>query len=148
MKVNIINHTYLFLEGTWNARGQFWDENGNSTPVEGESVIIHKKGLWLNESWMKLLAADPVVIKNNYEIRPFEKDIAAWRSFNPALGIFRGYFVVIEDTIISCFSSENDGLKGTECLVRIKDTKYKDKGFIFKKYNKLSSWAVELERVE
>ncbi|SFH41029.1 hypothetical protein SAMN05660649_05108 [Desulfotomaculum arcticum] len=55
--------------------------------------------------------------------------------------------MVIEDTILSTYVSEDGDYSGPESLVKISDNLYKTKGFAFKGNSKLSSWSVELIKV-
>ena len=141
-----MNHTFLFLEGTWNAKGSYYDEINNIIQVEGSTTITHQNELWINEGYMKLLLDNPIELHNRYEIIPFEKDFTSWQSYNPALGTLIGKFMVVEDIIISTYITESGEYSGAECLIKIRDNLYKAKGFAFKGNYKLSSWSVELTK--
>ncbi|WP_092476202.1 hypothetical protein [Desulfotruncus arcticus] len=78
---------------------------------------------------------------------PIVNDFTTWQSYNPALGLLIGKFMVIEDTILSTYVSEDGDYSGPESLVKISDNLYKTKGFAFKGNSKLSSWSVELIKV-
>lgn len=143
-----MKHTFLLMEGIWIAKGTFYDENNNIIQVEGSTKITHKKELWLNEGYMKLMLDNPIEMQNRYEIIPFDKDFTSWQSYNPALGTLIGKFMVVEDTIISTYTTENGEYSGSECLIKINDNLYSTKGFAFKGNSKLSSWSVELSKVK
>jgi hypothetical protein len=136
------------LEGTWIAKGHYYDENNNIIPVEGGTTITHRDKIWVNEGHMKLLLDNPIELHNRYEIVPFKKDFTSWRSYNPALGTLIGKFMVVEDTIISTYITENGEYSGSECIIQISDTLYVTKGFAFKGDSKLSSWSVKLSMVK
>ncbi|MDF9408398.1 MAG: hypothetical protein A4E52_01309 [Pelotomaculum sp. PtaB.Bin013] len=143
-----MKHTYLFLEGIWLAKGIYYDENGNPSNVEGQSEITHLNDLWLNNSYMTLSGEDPVELRNDYEIVPFEKDFTSWKSFNPGLGTLLGRFVVIDDSIISLFSTEKGDLFGSEFLTKINDSEYIGKGVLYNAAGKISSWSIRLVKEE
>ncbi|MBP2655206.1 MAG: hypothetical protein H6Q73_2775 [Firmicutes bacterium] len=141
-----MKHTFIFLPGTWNVNGKYYDINGNETLVQGESVIIHSDNLWLNKGYMKLLGDEPIEIRNQYEIIPFQQDFTTWESFNPSIGRLTGRFMVVDDTIISLCVSEDGNYSGSECMIKVSDMLYKSRGFAFKDNEKLSSWSVELTK--
>ena len=91
----------------------------------------------------------PLEIKNRYEVIPFSDDnpyVAQWKSVNTALGRLSGKFVIIDDTILSIYQSEESVHSGTEVLVKIEEGYYQNKGCLFKGNDKLSSWAFELRK--
>ncbi len=142
-----MQHTFLLSEGTWVAKGNYFDELNNSIPVEGKTIITHTDKLWFNEGYMELLLDSPMRFENKYEIVPFVKDHTSWKSFNPALGTLLGKFAVIDDTILSAYVSEDNQYSGVECMIKINNTTYASKGFAFKGIEKLSSWDVTLEKI-
>lgn len=143
-----MNHTFLFTEGVWLAKGVYYDEQNNVIKAEGRVVISHQEQLWINEGVMSLMLDSPIELKNRYEIKPFQGDFTSWQSFNPALEKLIGKFMVVEDTIISTYTTENNDYSGSECVVKINDTLYIAKGFAFQGDTKLSSWSMELSKVE
>ncbi len=139
-----MKHTYLFQEGTWNTKGTYYDENNNPLSVEGQSEITHLKELWFNDSYMSVQGDTPVKLINKYEIAPFEKEFTMWQSVNPALGRLLGRFVVVEDSIISLFSSGNGEYFGSEFVTKINDSEYTGKGVLYNAAGRISSWSVQL----
>ncbi|GBF34963.1 hypothetical protein DCCM_4084 [Desulfocucumis palustris] len=97
---------------------------------------------------MKLLLDNPIEFHNKYEITPFNKEHTGWQSYNPDLGTLIGKFMIIENTIISTYVSQNGEYSGSECLVKTSDAIYKAKGYALKGDEKLSSWSVDLIKVE
>jgi len=71
-----------------------------------------------------------------------------WESFNPALGTLKGKFMVVENSILSKYSSLDVQYSGFEYLKKIDDLTYENRGFALKNNEKLSSWAVQLKRIE
>ena len=93
-----MNHTFLFQEGTWTAKGNYSDPNNNLIEVEGETKITHLEDKWLLEGYMKLILDNPVEFQNIYEIVPFKdgmEDFTNWKSYNPALCNLFGKFMVV-----------------------------------------------------
>lgn len=143
-----MKHTFLYTEGTWISRGTYYDENNNPLNVEGQSEITHKKKLWLNKSTMTLQGDNPVELINDYEIAPFVKGVTFWKSNNPKLGTLIGRFAVIDDSILSLFSSENGEFFGSEFFTKINESEYIGKGVIYNTAGKISSWSVTLQKVK
>lgn len=145
--VDIMEHTFLFTEGIWVAKGDYYDEANNRVPVEGKTITTHLDNLWINEGYMELQLEQPVRFENRYEIIPFSSDFTIWKSFNPALGTLQGKFAIIDDTIVSTYISEDGQYSGVKCVIKISDARYSSKGFAFNGSKKLSSWAVTMEKV-
>ncbi len=139
-------HTFLFREGLWQAQGRYYDPSGAALPCEGEARIKHDQGVWRNNGLMRILTEQPIEFENNYEIVPFADDgeITTWRSMNPALDNLRGRYIIVFDSIISPWESENGEYWGSEFLVQSSDKIYHNRGFACRGSEKLSSWAVEL----
>lgn len=142
-----MKHTFLLSEGSWIAKGNYYDELNNSITLEGKSVITHTEILWLNEGYMELQLENPIRFENRYEIVPFANDFTSWKSFNPALGILQGRFAIVDDTIISTYVSEDGQFSGVECMIKVNKSTYTSKGFAFNGTEKLSSWAVTLVKI-
>ena len=144
-----MNHTFLFQEAIWKATGKYSDPNNNIIQVEGETKITHLGDKWLLKGSMKLILDNPIEFQNNYEIVPFKdcKDFTNWKSYNPALGNLSGKFMVVSDSLISSWISEDKNYSGVETLIKIGDKLYHSRGFAFKGDEKLSSWSVELRMI-
>ncbi len=141
-----MKHTFLFLEGTWTGKGTYYDQNSSPLNASGQSEIVHLKNTWFINSSMTLSGENPVELKNDYEIIPFENDITSWKSVNPELGTLLGSFAIVEDSIISLFSSETGEVFGSEILTKINESEYSAKGVLYNAAGKISSWSVHLER--
>ena len=111
-----------------------------------EKHSSHISEYWILDGYMELLLETPVRFENRYEITPFENDFTNWKSFNPALGTLLGKFALIEDTIISTYTSEDGTYLGVESMIKVSESQYSCKGFAFKNNSKLSSWAVTLTK--
>lgn len=145
-----MNHTFLFKEAIWKAKGTYSDPNNNIIQVEGETKITHLKDKWSLEGYMKLLIDNPIEFQNNYEIVPFKdgKDFTNWKSYNPALGNLFGKFMIVSECLISSWMSEDKNYSGIETLIKVDYKLYHSRGFAFKGDEKLSSWSVELQRIK
>ncbi|HHX79960.1 MAG TPA: hypothetical protein GX692_02730 [Acholeplasmataceae bacterium] len=145
-----MKHTYLFEEGRWIATGVYSDEKGEIVQVEGQTIIIHKDEVWINEGSMKVLTNTPVEFFNKYEIIPFVygSEMTNWKSFNPALGELKGKFMIVQDSIMSKYASVDGQYTGFEYLKKIDDLTYENRGFALRNDEKLSSWAVQLKKIK
>jgi len=145
-----MKHTYLLEEGKWIAKGVYSNEKGEIVQVEGQTITTHNEKSWINDGSMKILTSEPVEFFNRYEIKPFENgnEITIWKSFNPALGELNGIFIIVQDSIMSKYTSKDKQYNGFEYLKKVDDVTYENRGAAFKKDEKLSSWAVLLERIE
>lgn len=139
-------HTFLLQPGIWIGNGIYFDSNNKEFIVEAYTEIIHIENLWINEGTMRLAGAG-IEFSNRYEIEPLaNNDLTRWTSFNPALGKLVGRFMVVGDTILSAFQSEEGAVSGYESLVKVSDNAYTSRGYALKGSEKLSSWCVELRR--
>lgn len=141
-----MKHTFLFTENTWNASGTYYNENSKPVEVTGESTVTHLKKAWFLDSSLILPGENPVELKNDYEIAPLKKGVTSWKSENPALGTLLGSFAIVEDTIISLFSSQKGDYFGTEYFTMLNETEYIWKGVLYSPTGKISSWSVRLTR--
>lgn len=99
---------------------------------------------------MELQIDNPIKFFNKYTIEPIGsgRDFTFWTSTNPALGILAGRFMIVSDTILSSYESEDGQYSGIESLIILDSETYRNRGFAFHNQNKLSSWEVELSRVQ
>ncbi len=141
-------HTFLLQEGEWDATGAYWTDQGAEFSVEGHTSITHGRMHWVNNGYMRLLLTEPVEFQNRYQIQPFAdgSDWTTWTSHNPTLGVLRGTFMVVDDCILSSYTSEDGRHSGMETMLLIDPCTYRCWGFTFSAGRKLSSWAVVLRR--
>ncbi len=145
-----MRHTFLFEEGIWRAEGVYADGTNSALRAEGTITITHTTAAWINEGTLRLMLPTPAEFKNRYEIVPFEegKDYTAWTSQNPVIGTLTGKIVVVDDSLISVYESKDRVYTGSEYLLRASDTIYRNRGFAFKESERISSWTVQLTRIE
>ena len=146
-----MKHTFILEEGKWQARGHYFDDRGKALPFEGSARVSHREQIWINEGRMTLTIGDQTVgIVNDYEIVPFEEggDSTTWKSSNPSLGRLYGKFVLVGDSILSLCASKDGTYTATEYMLKISDDHYRNRGAFFRGDLKVSSWEVELKRVE
>ena len=144
-----MTHTYLFEEGVWEVTGLYYDERGKPVPVWGRTTVEHRPDRWMLRGVTKLLYSPAVEYQNNYELDPWKpnEETTAWRSFNPATGTFMGIFMRVADSLLSSFTSENGEYSGYEYLAQVDERNYRNRGFSFRRGDKLSSWAVDCKRI-
>lgn len=149
MHEQLKQHTYLFQEGLWIAKGYYIDEKSGQLPVEGKSHIVCKESKIVIKSHMTTKYDDSKHFDNNYEVRQPNDgdDFAEWVSLNSAIGKMRGKFVVVAEAILSTFRSENGTYSGSEYLKKIDGTTYENRGFLFEGEKRLSSWVLQLSKV-
>jgi len=144
-----MQHTFLFVEGFWSARGYYFDDMNRALTLEGITRITHLEDLWINEGEMAISTGDkPVRIYNRYEIVPFRegKIQTVWESTNPNLGTLLGQFVIVDDAILSTCRAKSGGYTGTEFLIKVTENHYKNRGVFFKGNDTMSSWSVDLRK--
>jgi hypothetical protein len=146
----MIKHTFLLEEGVWTAKGDYFNEKTDRFPLEGKSTITHSAEAWIIDSRMKLLGPKPVEFQNIYRVTPFTTGAraASWESYNPSVGILLGKFVLAGDSIISTCTSEKGVYEGYEYLQIRRDGTYLNRGAFLEGLTVLSSWEVELRRLE
>ena len=144
----MIYQPFLFEENIWIAKGTYMDGEGRYHPVAGETKITHTDGRWINDSFMALQEDKQAAYKTRHEIVPMERgqELTTWSSENPAFGKMTGKFIIIDDSIISLFSSGDGTLQGTEYLRLVDEDLYSSRGCILRGEQKISSWAVELRK--
>jgi hypothetical protein len=144
----MIAHTFLFEPARWEAKGVFVDPAGRTLPMAGQTVVLHGEEIWSLTGKIHLTGDTKVEIVNDYRIVPFPRGEmqTTWNAHNPALGTLKGCFVIVDDTILSSFESEDHQFRGTEWLRRIDADNYEDRGVIFERERLLSAWAAELRR--
>ncbi len=145
-----MKHTFLFEEGVWRAEGTYIDGTNTALGAEGTITVTHTEEAWINEGCLRLLLARPVEFRNRYEIVPFEvgKDYTSWKSQNPMIGTLVGKIVVVDDSLISVYESQDGVYAGSEYLLQVSETVYRNRGFAFKHDARISSWTVQLTKIE
>jgi hypothetical protein len=144
-----MQHTFLFQEGFWSARGYYFDDMNQALTLEGITRITHLEDLWINEGEMEINTGDkPIKIYNRYEIVPFRegKKQTVWESTNPDLGRLLGQFVIVDDAILSTCRAKSGVYAGAEFLLKISNAHYQNRGVLFKGNDILSSWRVDLRK--
>jgi len=145
-----MKHTFLFEEGVWRAEGAYVDSTNTELRAEGTITITHTDTAWINEGTLRLMLPRPAEFQNRYEIVPFAegKDYTVWTSQNPVIGTLTGRIVVVDDSLISVYESKDRIYTGSEYLLHVSDTIYQNRGFAFKESERISSWRVQLTRIE
>ena len=144
-----MQHTFLFQEGFWSARGYYFDDMNRALALEGKIRITHLEDLWINEGEMEISAGEkPVRIYNRYEIVPFREGQiqTVWESTNQDLGTLLGQFVIVDDAILSTCRAKSGMYTGAEFLLKIHNAHYQNRGVLFKGNDTLSSWRFDLRK--
>lgn len=141
-------HTFLFEPARWQASGVFVDPAGQTLPMTGHSIVLHGEEIWSLTGKIHLTGEPTVEIANDYRILPFPEGglQTSWTANNPALGLLKGRFVIVGDTILSFFESDDHRFRGAEWLHRLDADRYEDRGVIFVGERLLSAWSAELRR--
>ena len=118
--------------------------------MEGQVRIYHEDNLWINDGVMKVVGQESIEIRNRYEVIPWEEgqELTTWVSVNPGLGVLEGTFTITDDCIISAYKAERRvfgcrGFDPGQC-----GPLFKPGSLVYKGKEKLSSWSVELNRVQ
>jgi hypothetical protein len=146
--MNPTTHTFLLEPAVWRAAGEFTGQAGDTNSVAGEATIAHERKLWRNTSRMRVQGEAAVEYTNVYEIVPFPHGSAwtCWTSHNPSLGRLIGRFVLMRDTIMSVFESEDGAYHGAESMLQVTPDCYQCRGALLRGGVLVSHWSVELTR--
>lgn len=142
-------HTFFLAEGTWNATGEYTDEDGVVSRVQGTVTTFRRDGVLIHDGRMTVLRDEPLEIANCYEITPLEAGALAttWLSVNPVLGKLFGTAVIVGDSILSNYQTECGTYRGAEYLLQVDKTTYRNRGVLLRGTRRLSSWALDMQRL-
>ncbi|KAA3618099.1 MAG: hypothetical protein DWQ05_08635 [Calditrichaeota bacterium] len=141
-----MQHTLILNPGEWHAEGRFINENEVSIPAEGTIRILHEFDAWRYESEIRIHNDQEPDIKNKYIIQPWQEgsEFLNWSAANTLMGNLRGKFLLVAETIISQFYSEEGDYVGSEVMLMQNDKSYYSRGITFVGDHKLSSWGLNL----
>jgi len=144
----IMQHTFLLSPGKWRAEGKFTDENDVNSMTEGLITIEHDYDYWLFKRRLQLLERSEPDIKNDYKIQPWTegRDFLNWSAQKTLMGNLKGKFLLVAETIVSQFHSEEGEFIGSEVLLMQDDNTYYNRGITFVGDHKLSAWSLTLRR--
>lgn len=144
-----MEHSYIVSEGKWKTKGLFIDENNETTPITGQTIISQLPDHWILDGYMEIQSERSIRHYNKYRIQPMSptETSTAWESSNPGLGLLKGQFVFINDTILSFWHSEDYLYQGSEVLILKDENTYHNRGVLFLKNHRLSSWEAELTKI-
>lgn len=144
----MIDHTYLFEPARWEVSGVFVDASGQTLAMEGHAIVLHGDEIWSLTGKTHLTGEPTVEISNDCRIIPFPPGElqTTWTSQNPALGTLKGRFVIVGDTILSFFESDDHRYRGAEWLRRVDANTYENRGVVLEGDGLLSAWAADLRR--
>ena len=136
-----VRHTFLLEAGRWRMMGQVFDAYGRRVGVDRVAEVVH-----LNDRWM--IDGRIGEYLNRFDIRPFEPGAVAttWRSRNAALGQLNGFFVIVEDSIVSSFVSSDGRHRGSEAFRQLDERSYEVRGAVFAGPVLANGWSLRLSR--
>src|SRR5512134_1277267 len=143
-----MRHTFLLADGFWVAEGEYYDRHGNVYSAALQSETAHREGVWVNDWILKVFFDEPVMIANRYEFEPFGpgKNSTPWKAVNRFLGNLSGRLVVVGDSMLSLFRSEDGRYSGTEWLQMVGERTYRSRRVLLDGDKVFSSWAMELQK--
>ena len=144
-----MEHPYLLQPLVWTARGTYYDGEGRSFPLTGQSRLLRDAHRWQLEGELAVAAPGPLKFWNNYTISQAEDpSTLRWTSHNPALGTLTGTFTFVADGIISAYTSQDGVYSGTKTLWLQADGSYYNVGVSFCQGNRMSSWTAVLRAAQ
>jgi hypothetical protein len=150
LRERCLKHTFLFEPAEWSVVGTFWAGDRRPVDAEGRIEISHRDACWLLAGSMKVLSCPPVEFVSAYSIELPGRDATTlkWTAENAMLGKLQGVFSVVGGSILSIFHSTDGTYQGTEHLALIDEDSYRACAMLLFNDRKLSSWQVELQRIE
>ena len=145
-----MKHTFLFEPAAWGVAGTFWAGDRRPIDAQGRIEISHRDSCWLLAGSMKVLSSPPVEFVSAYSIELPGRDATTlkWTAENAMLGKLLGVFSVVGGSILSIFHSADGSYQGTEHLALVDEDNYRACAMLLFNNRKLSSWQVELTRIE
>ncbi len=142
-----MTHTYLFESGAWSARGVLVGAYGEQSRITGSSDVFHDRDGWRINGGMEVVGDAHEFFTTSYQIIPFGvNEQTDWSSTNSTLGHFSGTFIVVKDSILSTGESKCGCYVVSEWLFQMDNDRYVNRGVLLKDGERISSWALELER--
>lgn len=143
-----MRHTYLFSEGVWNAEGTFIDKHQQPYSVTGRINILHKETQWLNYMHIKMFSKQPFQFHLNYVVTPFQtNEVTEWECFNSLIGIFRGKYIIEDDSIINIYRTNKKGNCVVEYYTQIDNAIYDLHGTYLDGEKEIISWKAHFKQI-
>ncbi len=145
----VVRHSFLFEPGYWQAQGTVFDAAGEGRSLAGELRVTLDAQSRRSEVAVSLQAETPIPLSGSYDIAPFEarEGTTSWRCLNSSLGELQGHIAVVEEVMISGFSSTDHRHSGASYLRQISRDCYQNRGYLISNGAVASSWSVELDRI-
>lgn len=138
----------MYRISSWKATGTYYDAEGKQFELQGETSVVRSESEWTLEGTMTVMCEPPVTLENGYMIHATDnKTTLTWKSYNPALGVLKGKFEIVGDSIVSIYTSDSGVFKGSEILIKVDDDTYDNVGVAFKNGEKMSSWRALLKAI-
>ena len=141
-------HTFLLKEGFWVAEGEYYDEHGNAYSVVGQLETTHRNEVWIEDRVIKVFFDEPVALASRLEIEPIGAGMTStgWTSRNRILGNLKGRIVIVRDSIMSLFRSQEGRYFGSEWLQKVGEGTYQSRRVLLVGDRVLSSWVMEMRK--
>ena len=140
-----MEHPYLLQPLVWTARGTYYDGEGRSFPLTGQSRLLRDAHRWQLEGKLSVAAPQSLKFWNKYTISQAEDpSTLRWTSHNPALGTLAGTFTLVGNCILSIYNSPDGIYSGTETLWLQADGSYYNAGVSLCRGQRMSSWTAVL----
>ena len=141
-------HPFLLHEGVWTLEGHVLDRSRNVMPLSGRWSVSHAEEPWTAVQTLTMgTNPAPQTVEAKYTITPFRDDAAImpWQAGHSALGNLSGWFAVVDDAIMTTYSSADGKLVGSETLIRQLDGRYRGRGHLLENGAFVSSWTLMME---
>jgi hypothetical protein len=143
-----MNHTFVLREGFWVMEGEYYDEHGNKYSSVGQSETTHQRNVWIHEQIIKVFFDEPVAIARLLEIEPLATGMTStgWKSCNRILGNLKGRLIIVADSMLFLFRSEDAQYCGSEWLQMIGEGTYRSRRVVLNGDRVLASWVMDLRK--
>lgn len=139
-----MGRSVLLNPAQWKGSGAFWDENGNKMAGNAHLHVSHGEENWAIES--NLAVVNGPSFKSVYSLAPVGADDwrVTWEAQNEALGQLMGEFLVLDETVLSRFTTPGGTARGVECLSRVSAKEIRWSGALYVDGRLAGGWEVKL----
>lgn len=136
-----VEHTYLLQAGRWRISGHVFDPYGRRVGINGVADVVHMSDRWMVDGRL----GDSL---NRFDVHPLERGAVAttWRSRSATLGSLEGFFVLVDDAIVSTFTSLDGKFRGSESFRQQDRRNYEVRGAAFAGPVLANGWSLRLIR--
>lgn len=144
-----LEHTYLVREGRWKISGQYYNKEGDPTPVEGVAQVVLQEKVWILDAQMQMsgLGSDKIVNRQVFSPPAPGQTVIPFIAQNPRLGRLEGRYTLVDDAILSHYLSQDGPYSGVETLLQQTHDTYLARGALYDGAQLIAAWAVRLTMV-